>query len=250
MPLWRWQVSRPQVRKSHAQKSELDGAENSLQPELRFLRLENIPIEDARHEKGILEKGGFERNLNPEFFSGPVVVSDEVRRGRIVEVYRLCFEQADPRKRLKVVRDFIAHFPRLVFDADWLKELVSLADDGNNEVLRAVATGFRSATRRTSRLPAVQRFYKVSGARMAVRTIQAELSAWDVGLERSVCPPEDIPSLVVEKAGKLAKTYRLGQRDKQRLTKLLEQGHCYQAAVLIASRAFSVRERDLQEKSD
>jgi hypothetical protein len=85
---------------------------------------------------------------------------------------------------------------------------------------------------------------------MAVRTIQAELSAWDVGLERSVCPPEDIPSLVVEKAGKLAKTYRLGQRDKQRLTKLLEQGHCYQAAVLIASRAFSVRERDLQEKSD
>jgi hypothetical protein len=235
----------------------LDGAENSPQPELHFLRLENIPIEDAWHEKEMFEKGEFERKLNPEFFSGPVVVSDEVRRGRIIEVYRLCFKQADTRKRLKVVRDFIAHFPRLVFDADWLKELVKgssvspgLADDGNNEVLRAVATGFRSAARGTSRLPAVQRFYKVSGARMAVRTIQAELSVWDMGLERSVCPPEEIPLLAVVKVGELANTYRLGQRDKRRLTKLLEQGHCYQAAVLIGSRAFGVRERDLQEKSD
>lgn len=237
----------------------MEGAEDNQQRELRFMRLENIPIENAFHEKKIFQEGEFARKLNPKYFSGMIAESENMRRGRIVEVYKRCFEESDPLKRPKVVRDFIAHFPHLAFEADWLKELVrgnagfpNVADDGKKQILLAIANGFRSVARSTPREPATRKFYKVSGTRMALRTIQDELLRWNRALERDICPKEDIPALAAEKAEELGKTYgRLIRRDdKQRLAKFLEQGHCYEAAVLVASKVFGVRERDLESKLD
>ena len=86
---------------------------------------------------------------------------------------------------------------------------------------------------------------------MAARTFQNELSKWNEALDRAHGEKEWIASRAAEKAEELIKTYsRLGPRDKPRLTKLLTQGHCYEAAVFIASKVFGVRDRDLEAKSD
>src|ERR1035437_4070994 len=257
MPLGRWQLSKPKVSKAHAGKSEVDGTEDNPRPEIRFVRLEDIPIENAFHEKRIFEKGEFERKLNPKYFPCTVIVSDEVSRARITEVFKLCFQEAAPSKRLKVLRDFVAHFPHLVFDADWIKELFrrdsavsSLSNDDKKEMFRALANGFRSAARGNSREPAVRESYRISGARMVERTIQDQILKWNEALDRPLSTPEEIAVRATEKADEFVKTYPMRLYDKQRLKKFLEKGHCYEAAVLITSKVFGVRERDLESRTD
>jgi hypothetical protein len=93
-------VPKPQARKGRAPKTEKQGAENKRRQEVRLMRLEHIPIANAFHEKEMFEKGEDARKLNPEHFSGPVAISDETRRERIIEVYKRCFEEADLRARL------------------------------------------------------------------------------------------------------------------------------------------------------
>src|SRR5271165_2674269 len=170
MPLGRRQMSELQVREGRARKSEEVGAENGQQQEIRFMRLEDIPIEDALHEKEVFEKGDFAHKLNPKHSSGPVILSDDARRRRIVEVYKRCFQEADLPAGPKVVSDFIAHFPRLIFDADWLKEelirvdhtLPDLGDQrkkGKKEILQAIAKGFRRAASSNLRKPATEQYY-------------------------------------------------------------------------------------------
>ena len=222
---------------------------------INFTRLEDIPIENALHEKETFEKGEDLRKLNSERCTGPVVVSGEIRARRIIEVYRRCFEEADQNNRLRVVSDFIAHFPQLAFDADWLKTLLRVpvlcprvGDSSREVVFGAVANGFRRAAR-GSKEPAIQRSYRISGTRIAARNLQDELSMWNDSLDRHHSTPEELAARAAEKADEIAKKYcKLGQRGEQRLTRLLRDGKCYKAAILIASRLFDVRERDLQSK--
>jgi hypothetical protein len=258
MPLGRWQLSKLRAIKNPARKSKGDGAEYNPRSELRFVRLENIPIANACHEKRIFEKGEFARKLNPEYYSGVVAESEDMRHKRIVEVYKRCFEATEPRKRPKVLRDFAAHFPNLVLDADWIKELVrrdfatSKFSNDSREVFRAIANGFRSAASTKPREPAFQKSYKLSSIRLFVDKIQGELEKWNEDLERGISLMATIAASATVKAEELAKTYgQLARRDDvRRLTKLLKQGHCYEAAIFIGARVYRVRERDLESRSE
>jgi hypothetical protein len=244
------------TRKSSPKHSRDGSVASELLHGINFMRLEDIPIENASHEKEIFEKGEDLRKLNSARCPGPVVVSGEIRARRIIEVYRRCFEEASQSSRLRVVSDFIAHFPQLAFDADWLKTLLQMpvlfppvGDNSREAVFGAVANGFRRAARRTKE-PAIQKSYRISGTRIAARNLQGELSMWSESLDRHHSTPEEIAVRAAEKADEIAKQYRkLGRRAKQRLTRLLEDGKCYKAAILIAARLFGVRERDLQTSS-
>jgi hypothetical protein len=227
--------------------------------EIRFTRLEDIPIEDASHEKLVFEKGERERKLCPQRYTGPILVTADARCRRILEVYKRCFEEADDDTREKVIGDFVAHFPHLSFDADWLSDLVrtqSALPGAANEskrtrTLLAMAKGFRRAANTKKRQPAIQKSYRLHAARTVQRAFCDELTRWKVGLERPASTPAWIAERAASKTEELADTYRqLLRSDKQRLTALLQQGHCYEASVLVASRVFNVRERDLQQKSD
>jgi hypothetical protein len=227
--------------------------------EIRFTRLEGIPIEDAFHEKLVFEKGESERKLCPQRYPGPILVTADARCRRVLEVYRRCFEEADDHTREKVIGDFVAHFPHLSFDADWLSDLVraqsalpGVANDSKRKrILLAMAKGFSRAARTKKRQPAIQKFYHLHAARTVQRAFCDELKRWNVDLERSVSDPAWVAEREASKAKELADTYRqLLLGDKRRLTKLLQQGQCYEASVLVAFKVFGVRARDLQRKSD
>lgn len=249
-------MARPRARCDDARKID---EPNALQKAIvGFTRLENIPIMDAFHEKKVLEKGEDARKLDPKHSSGPVLVSPDVRRKRIIEVYKRCFDESDKLKREKIIRDFAAHFPWLFFDAHWLKELVwtqfalpGYADDRKKEVLLAIANGFRGAANNKKCEPAIQKSYRLHGARIVQRKLYDELTKWNEGLQRSISTKACIAKCAAAKADELANTYqRLLRGDKQRLATLLQHRRCYKASVFVASRVFGVRARDLQQKPD
>lgn len=252
-------MPKPKVHKGGSPNSEKKEAEDQQYQELRFVRLEDIPIEDAFREKKLFEKGDFERKLNPNHFTGPVIISDEVRRKRIVEVNKLCFQKSDLPGQFKIISDFIAHFPHLIFDADWLKDVVTRVDysspdfgiEKRREIFQAMEKGFRRAVDRNPRQSKIQKSYHLSGARLGLSTIQDELSKWNETLDRSNAERSWIAEQANAEADELIKKYtKLRKLDKESLAKCLEEEHCYKAAVFIAHRVFGVRERDLETKSD
>lgn len=250
-------MSKPKVGKPRAHSSGTDGLkDSSFRP--RIVHLNSIPIADPWREKEMLEKGEFARKLNPDYAGAIIAQNEDGNRRRIIEVYRQCFESANSTSsRLTVVRDFAALFPDLVLDAHWIKKLVrresvehSLSK-AQKEVLGAIQTGLRSAVKRQPREPAVRKYFRISAAQlMAKVTIEPEISKWNESLQRDTSPlPEWIAEQVVEKADVLIRTYGIqGPRAQQRLTEFLKQGHCYEAAVLIASEVCNVSERDLESK--
>ena len=58
-----------------------------------------------------------------------------------------------------MLRDLAAHFPQLVFEADWIRELIrststtaDFSKDGpRSQIFRALANGFRAAAKPTAR---------------------------------------------------------------------------------------------------
>ena len=250
-------MARPRARDDDARRTDEPIAQRK--DILGFTSLADIPIEDAFHEKLVFEKGESERNLCPQRYPGPILVSADARCQRILEVYKRCFEESDDDTREKVVRDFVAHFPHLSFDADWLSDLVrrqsalpGIANDSKRKrILLAIANGFRRAANTKKRQPAIQKSYHLHAARTVQRAFCDELTRWEVGLERPVSTPEWIAECAASKADELANMYRqLLRGDKRRLTTLLQLGQCYKASVLLASKVFGVRVRDLQRKSD
>lgn len=243
-------MPQPRVPKNGTHRSPPERVADGSRQGLTFTRLQDIPIEDAPHEKTVFEAGDFERKLSPSRGPEVVVVSDDARNARIVEVYRRCFEEAEENDWLKVVRDFFAHFPHLAFDAAWLRPLLheSVTEIDRKEILIAMANGLRAAARRSER-SAAQESYRIAGARIAMRTIHNQLSRWNDGLQRAINTPAEVQLASAKKTGELANIYRLGASEARRLQKMLGAGQCYKAAGLVTAKAFRVRERDLQDRA-
>ena len=249
-------MSKPKASKARPQESGMDGVEDGpFRPQI--VHLNSIPIADPWREKNMFEAGEFTRKLNPDYAGALVAQNEDDPWRRIIEVYRQCYESADcTNSRLKAVRDFAGHFPDLIFDAWWIKELVKREHPqhsfsrAQSEMLHQIQIGLRSAVGSQPRKSAVQRYFDTAGAQLAKENIQNELSKWNEGLQRDLAhPPEWIAERAAEKVDELVQTFSIrGLRVKQRLKGFLEHGHCYEAAVLIASEIFKVPERDLESK--
>lgn len=256
MPLGRWQVPKPKLSKPHAQRSGANGVDDSpIRPQM--FHLNSIPIADPWHEKKMFEAGEFTRKLNPDYAGAIVAQNEDDLWRRIIEVYRQCYESADSTSsRLRVVRNFAAHFPDRIFDAWWIKELVKREHPEHSfskvqkELFRQIQNGLRSAVDSQPRESAVQRYFDIAGAQMAKRNIQDELTKWNEGLQRDLDhSPEWIAERAAEKADELLQRFSIrSQLAKQRLTEFLNRGHCYEAAVLITAEKFNVQEHDLESK--
>lgn len=248
---------KPKTSNAPARESEVDG-DSPQRPEM--VRLDGVPIADPWHEKKMFEKGEFARKLNRDYAGTVIVQNEDVNRSRIIEANRQCFNSGySTGSRLKVIRDFAAHFPDLMFDAFWIKELVRRESvehsfsKAQREVFDAIQTGLRSAAKSQPRESATRKHFRISAAQLVAKeTIGPEISKWNKSLQRDSAPLlEWIELQAAEKAKELMRTYGLQGRDaRRRLTKFLDQGHCYEAAVLIASELLNVAERDIESKID
>ena len=216
-------------------------------------------IEDACREKRDLEKDffGWSTNLYKSLPSFEEIrgISMVVFEARIIEIYRICYEQSPPNKREKVLRDFAAHFPHLIFEAKWLHELVRKAHhygvgagSVQSKLLLSLATGLRSAASGT-RYGRQSRGLKLYGARMARFRFYEELDSWNRTLQRNLDPSTDwIHERAFEKTRELTKESPQLNRVQEQLLRLLQDGKLYDASVLVTAHIFGVRQRDLQQR--
>ncbi len=249
-------MKRARVHKYQSEHNQQRCIRATQSSALRFTRLEEMPIADPFHEKCLFERGDSERNLYPQNFPGPILCSDEARGQRIIDVYRLCYEaRSEQCAREKVIRDFVAHWPRLVFDAVWLKDLIrrftvtGSTDDSKKGILIAIANGFRGAASDKKREPAVQKAYRVHAAQRLQNQLNDELKRWESGHERRIADGKD-PQWRTDceaKVKEIARNYsKVGKREKACLMKMLQEGRCYDASMLVIASVFGIPVRTLQ----
>jgi hypothetical protein len=222
------------------------------------------PITDASREKRQLEKdffgwaeslvrksGDLNARLNDGRNGG---IPMEVFEARVTEVYRLCYEQSQP-QRDKVVRDFSAFFPHLIFDAKWLGELVRRShhygfgtDTIQGRLFRSMAKGLRSAASGI-RYGRQTRAMKLQAAKTIRLRIHRELDAWNRTLQRDLDHPQEwINERAADKTRELVKENPRVKRFQGRLLILLQDGKLYDSSVLLAAKMFGARERELEKR--
>jgi hypothetical protein len=252
---------RVSYKKSEGQEPESD------EPAIaRWTRLQDIPIEDSLREKTLIEGQGSYRSLYPQ--AGIIVVSPDCNRRRIIEIYRLSYENSDERSQYKVIRDFIAHFPHLIFEADWLRELFirhvaqtrpefSYNSTGN-KLLRTAIDGFRGAAymrgggdkSEIAVFKEQSRKARLSAARFVQHELRNELTKWERSLQRNNATEDWINDRETEKIAELLRKYTKLSPFERELKKLLHCRHLYKISIVIASKQFGVRARNLEQKSD
>ncbi len=87
---------------------------------VRFVNLAEKTIEDPFREKRLLELG-YEAFLQHFCLNQRVHAQD--LKSRIIEVYRQCYERS-PNNPESVITDFVAAYPQLSFESEWLRLLV------------------------------------------------------------------------------------------------------------------------------
>lgn len=181
-------------------------------------------------------------------------------------MYKRCYESGG-RSRDKVIRDFVAHSPHLIFEADWLKELLRnhvappsrpelSYNSAGNRLLRAVADGFRRAAymrgggekTESAVFKGMLKRAGLHAARFVQREIRGKLAHWEDGLQRHNAVQAWIDKKETEKLIELVRTYPKVQPFQQELRALLHRRQHYKASILIASKQFNVRARTLEQK--
>jgi hypothetical protein len=184
----------------------------------------------------------------------PLTYMRETLRARIIEVYRRCYEESPASKQDKVIGDFVALFPALIFEANWLAKLLRwrvasrdyLPNGPTNRLLRALANGFRRAAESSRHRNRHWRHAEVEAARSFRPTLQSRLSEWGRGWERKIPTPEWINEQAAKKAAELVETHPRLMPHTRRLQEMLARRKYYDASVFIAAKVFGVRERDLE----
>lgn len=262
-------MKKPQPRTAQSSKVEPrkanrgDEQQSAAGRTIEAVDVAAIPIEDPFHEKSLAE-------IDPNkllFYlcrgKGFGAISRHDLRSRIIEVYRRCYEQS-PAKQEGVLRDFVASFPHLVFEAKWLRTLAEQhvyipefePSAPRNRFFLAIANGFRAAA-----APAPRFFRSVrDGAQQTAqyfrREILAELKQWDKTLDRRMADDTDplwraeLAQRAAAKTEELIQKYQRIKPHQEEITRLLCEGEHYEASVLIASKLmnewFHVSARDLE----
>jgi hypothetical protein len=211
-------------------------------------------IDNCFEEKTLLEIGNYQKygEYLSQRLGGSVGIGVEPR---IIEVYRLCHQQAPTDKeRDAVLTDFVSYFPILIFEAEWLIKLVKkygrihdFVDGGpESRTFSALAKGFQRAAK-PRRFQRHLRTVNLFSASIFRTVIYSGLKQWGESLERDTDPgPEWLGQQADQKAEELCGKYAVLERYRIRLRDWLRLGQYYKAAVHIAATVHGVRVRDLQ----
>jgi hypothetical protein len=218
------------------------------------------PITDASGERETIVKQGlwaWEKSLIKRALAKPVgevTVSPTEIEDRICEVYRQCFD--DSRRRdLSVLTEFVKRFPSLIFRCGWIEELVATVatvrnyDEYARRLLRALGDGFRraGAERDPRRL---YRSVRLEAARNLKKKLSSDFSRFLKDLDRHNAQEKWLLEQCQEKVTQINNDYPAVVIAKLRLLGLLKDGKASKAAILVAAKTFSVRERDLESRVD
>lgn len=185
------EVAIGEKRRDRAKKEK--GVRRSDQATPRILKMSLVssgqpPIDEPESEKLFLEGRSEEQWLEYVFAQARkagvrdvLAINPEEIEKRIVEVYRLCFEQATNRKQMEVVRDFVAFHPHLALHSEWLISLLQRQtrfldfneNSPRNRLLRAWADGWQRAANPGRIQRAVTLFSRLRVAREYRREMQA-----------------------------------------------------------------------------
>lgn len=223
-------------------------------------RLADLPIEDACHERRLLDLGfnNLLRDLAKRIGKRGVI-SPEERRIRIIEVYRRCYyQETELAKQLAVLSEFVAYFPNLALQADWFREVVSstsLTPDFSvhrkrYNTLLAVAEGFRRAAHPTARLQRQTRIHRLEAARDFRDDIAQQLKTWRSSLHANEALPDWLDGKVAAKVRELVNEYPSLKRCRHELEGLIRRKRHYKASNKIAASVFRVRTRSLESRAD
>jgi hypothetical protein len=243
--------------KSLESESDRVGDANSqtlilIQSLVQSANLAEQPIEDPLFEKSLADQG-YEFLLQHLCMKQRVHAQD--MKTRIIEIYRQCYEQC-PVNPEGVIADFVAVYPQLSFEAEWLKGLVE-TQVGNrdfrpngprNRLFRAIATGFRRVANPAPRLNRSVRGTRLDAARFALKDIKEGLDRWERTLVRGTAASEWIAERATEKAEELVASDSRLKAIEKKLKACLEKRQLYDAAILIASKIYGVRVRAVENK--
>jgi hypothetical protein len=246
-------------RKGHRPTSLESGGEPRKSPDSQALfqgrvqsaNLADKPIEDLLLEKRLADRGS--ETLLQHLCQNQQVHAGDLKN-RIIEIYRRCYEL--DKNSEQVIPDFVAAYPRLVFDADWLRVLVETEaanrdfrpNGPRSRLFRALATGFRRAAKPEARINRSKRDAQLEAARCARQEIRKDLEKWDNTLNRSTATAEWIAERATAEAAQLVAGDSRLKPVEAKLKALLRKGQLYDAANLIAATTYGVRVRALESK--
>jgi hypothetical protein len=242
---------KPKHLKSGGDRVDNVASQAPFQGPVQSANLADKPIEDLLLEKRLADRG-YETLLQHLCQNQQVHATD--LKNRIIEIYRRCYEL--DKNSEQVIPDFVAAYPRLVFDADWLRVLVETEASNRDfrpngprsRLFRALATGFRRAAKPEARINRSKRDAQLDAARCARPEIRKDLEKWGNTLNRSTATADWIAGRATEEVAQLVAGDARLKPVEVKLKAFLRDGQLYDAANLIAATIYGVRVRALERK--
>ena len=217
---------------------------------------EILPIDDPWEEKKIIEqrKAPYSQYLIRKLGAKEIVFTEGSVHTRIREVYRRCFESRN-KNDMKVIRDFVAFHPRLVFETPWLAALVrehTIFDEPwkgsyRERLLRALQNGFKGAA---GSAPIRKRWRAdwVESQKFLMNAFEEQLRQAYKENEWNLNIPEWQKSEVPRKVHELVNQHPVLEKVSKKLKKHLQHRQFRDAALLIVSKIWGVGVRTLNGK--
>lgn len=234
------------MRRAH-RKSKIDKPLFDRWPDLAVL-----PIKNPQREKTFLKSGTLLAYLAP---AGRGQIHPSAYSSRIVEIYRRCYEQERIEKRNSILEDFVASFPQLVLQANWIREVVKKSftneSSGLNETLLSIGKGFRKAADPAQRRDKLITQVRLEAARESQKTFSKNLVSWNRGLKRRDALHGSCEWIREESKRKVTELVTEDPKLKPvewKLIELLVEGLFYEASIIMAAQIFEVPRRRLERK--
>jgi hypothetical protein len=219
---------------------------------------ESLPIDDPPEEKKVIEgrKIPYGLYLAGKTVTGSLGWTEECVNNRIREGYRRCFESTG-KEDMKVIRDFVAFHPGLVFETPWLAALVRehtifgepRKGSYRERLLRALQNGFKGAA---GSAPIRKRWRagRVEGQKFLMNAFEGQIRQAYKENEWNLNIPEWQKSEVPRKVDELVNQYPILKDVSDDLKEHLRKRQFRLAARLIVNMLWGVDKRTLDGKSN